>query len=255
MKNYASVMMLYNRGTIYQIFVRMLITIGAQCGMFMLTLRRYGEAISAGAMGLEKMIDKSSMDLIFLLSLVLAVLSPLSDMGVEKNSKVGYTLRRLAITERQTVLVQWGYNTLVYLMFWLLHALVAVGLCLWFLNVAPMGSFNHQTLVMAFYRNDFLHNLLPLTDWFRWLRNIVLFVTFGLMTARFTYLQRRGKRAVGGTVFLIWLLWLNFISDSGREFQYEIAIMILCAVVMFFSLANLKLGDDEDEQEVKQPQV
>jgi hypothetical protein len=54
---------------------------------------------------------------------------------------------------------------------------------------------------------------------------------------------------------MVWLIWLSFSSDSGHTYQYDVAAIVVCLVITFFSLVGLKLGDDEDDEQSQAEQA
>ena len=255
MRGYVSVLKLYTRGTIYQIVLRTLILVGVECGMFAVLLRKYAWGLSIGATKLTALFDNSRLSYVFLLGVIFCVMNPLSEMGANKAGRLEYTMQRLSIPYKHTVLVQWGYNTACYLLFWMIQTMVVLGMCQCYFRLVPSDSINHQTLVLAFYQQDFLHNLLPLSDWYRWVRNLMLVVTLGLMTSRFTDLQRRGRKTGSGMAALIWLTGLSFFSEAEQSCTFEIFIIAICAAIMFFSLVNISVGEDEEDEAEDNPSL
>lgn len=226
----------------------LLLMTAAECGLFYFSLMRFWEELSTGAMSLETLIDKSGLFAVFCAGLVMYI-SDLQSIGVEQGSKVGYTLRRLSVSERRVTLMQWGFNTGCLILFWLFQTVVAAGLCVWYLRVIPEGVYNHHTLVLAFYRQNFLHNLLPMADVWRWARNVLLLAAMGLVLARWTYLQRRGNNHQFVVIMMYLITSLSFQSRWDRPASNEIGIMMVCVLVLIFVLLAIWKGDDGDEQE------
>ena len=165
--------------------------------------------------------------------------------GYETSSKQGYTLKRLSISEKQVFVFQAFYNTLCYLLLWSIQLLFSFILGFYFVKNAPAEYVTNQTLFLAFYRNDFLHALLPFEDVMVWVKNILLFLSLGICAAGFTYMQRKGKRAyeligiLGTTVLL-------FTAPLGQleHIVFSILLCIFCAGVTILRVLK-KEGDDE----------
>jgi hypothetical protein len=145
---------------------------------------------------LEEVLYKSGAPVAF--GVVLTVLvAVLAGSGMERKSKVSYTYGRLSVSEQEVWVWQTLYNTLSLLLFWALEVFLMLALCKWYtLWVGPEAA-SHQTVFLACYRSNFLHDLFPLGDVLCWVRNLLLCLTMGASAAVATYKQRReGKRIV-----------------------------------------------------------
>ena len=148
----------------------------------------------------------------------------LSKTGCEYGSKQGYMLKRLSVSERNVFVWQSIYNSFCFFMLWSVQTLLAYAFCkLYLAKVDPMLT-SGQTIFLAFYRNNFLHSLLPLSEVSRWIRNILLLGCLGLAAAHFPYRQRRGKVEV--TIIAMTSLSL-FFSRAIGSLGNDILIMIL----------------------------
>ncbi len=117
--------------------------------------------------------------------------------GYASSSKTGYTLARLGITERETFFVQSVANTLFFAMFLCVEALLSAALCSYYAMQMPyvvggLPVVSGQSILLAFYRSDFLHALLPMSDGLGWSCSVLLLLSLGITTAGFPFLQRRG---------------------------------------------------------------
>ena len=165
--------------------------------------------------------------------------------GYETSSKQGYTLKRLSISEKQVFLLQAFYNSLCYFLLWSIQLLFVFILGFYFVKNAPAEYVTNQTMFLAFYRSDFLHALLPFEDIMVWVKNILLFLSLGICSAGFTYVQRKGKRAyeligiLGTTVLL-------FTAPLGQleHIVFSILLCIFCAGVTILRVLK-KEGYDE----------
>lgn len=87
----------------------------------------------------------------------------------------GYTLRRLRISERTVFLWHVLSCFFCFVILWMAEILVLTALCRYFLTQEITSGLSNQALFLAFYRNAFLHSILPLESVSRW---IYLFCTF-----------------------------------------------------------------------------
>ncbi len=108
-----------------------------------------------------------------------------------------YTLARLGITERETFWVQSAANALFFLILWCVEVLVSVALCSYYCanipyEVGGIPVVSEQSILLAFYRDDYLHALLPMSDILGWSSNVLTALTLGIATAGYAFLGRRG---------------------------------------------------------------
>ena len=113
----------------------------------------------------------------------------------------------------------WGWQTVVLYLLCSIHSACA----------APEYA-SVQTTVLAFYRNDFLHNLMPLADVFRWIRNFLLVLLLGTATAEVPLRQRKGKFAME-SVFAVVFAVIGFIYSDRNTVIPEAAIVIVSLVL------------------------
>lgn len=144
-----------------------------------------------------------------------------------------YTLRRLRISEEAGVLWKAIYNCLCLLLLWAVQTAVVMGLCAWYTRAIGPEYSTSQTVFLAFYRVPFLHNLLPLGRWTRYLRNIVLLLALGFCTAVRTYKVRRGSQFGWGIGIFLWGLTYACFRDGISSGFMDVAVIILALMAAF----------------------
>lgn len=155
---------------------------------------------------------------------------------------IAYTLRRLRIPEETTVLWKAVYNGLCLLLFWAVQAGAAMGLCLWYASVIGPDYSSPQTVFLAFYRSPFFHNLLPLDNWTRYLRNLVLLLSLGFCAAVRTYKLRRGSRYGWGMVTFLWgVVYASFSAGISSCFM-DIVVIAVSLIAAAADAAYLRRG-------------
>ena len=203
-----------------------------------------GPDASTDTFHIEYVFQNSRVFLVFAAALVLLTVL-LCLTGYETSSKQGYTLQRLSISEKQVFGIQALYNTLCYFLFWSVQLLIVFLLSFYFVKKAPEMYVTNQTLFLAFYRNSFLHGLLPFEDTMIWIKNIFLFLGLGICSAGFTMAQRKGKRAFELIILLVSTIFL-FSSPLGAQEGPIIALGISLACIWLTSLrVRKKEGYDE----------
>lgn len=173
MRKHRSMFMFFSRSSVYPVLGLLSILCVVQVILFRL-------AMNSGLYPtLEDTIVGSKLHLVYfvafwvLLGMMIGVTSSASG-GME------YTLERLRIS--RWGIIGWSSvsNTLWFLVFWLVEALLVLGLSSYYLKVMEVGS--QQALFLACYRSEFLHSLVPLREWTRWGRNMALTVGLGVST-------------------------------------------------------------------------
>ena len=237
MKKYGSVFALFTRNTFYKILFIMGVMTGVELFWFhqrLMWITPY-EAWEAGLMpaeeySLEWLIDRSNGYGWFCIgfTLVTVVLCwNLCNFG----SKSSYTLWRMRITEKKILFMQSTYNVLCYILLFAVQ--MGIFLIQYHMYCGYIKNVTNQTLFLAFYRNAFMHSILPLEDSFRWVLNFIIVLSCSIGAALFSYIQRRGKMAWSMLVMLACIL-LGFERELGDQ-------MILITAFLAFAIAGTML--------------
>lgn len=225
MKKHIAVFMLMARCTFYRILGLLAVMVAAETGLFWLALK---QGISDEGFGLEYVIDKSHIVVVFFAIFIFIDMFLMASTGYESKGKHHYTLMRLSVTRREVYYWQCIYNMLCYLLFWAVQVLTAVLLGYIYVKNAPAEYVTGQTIFLSFYRNDFLHSLLPFEDILFWIRNLVICITLGFWSARY---PKEGKKKRYGLYW--WFLLMFFIGELGDYVRCNFLIIysIGCIVV------------------------
>ena len=149
--------------------------------------------------------------------------SAASDSG----SQVSYTVKRLRTGEREFFLWQALWGCCAYFILWAWQAALAVVLAQYSLSRLEPQFAGPQALMIAFYRNGFLHALVPLADTAVWLRNAAMVLFLGLVSAWIPKRQREGKKRAGLILTVLTIIWLPMVFQvEGRD--GVIAVMLFC---------------------------
>ena len=131
-----------------------------------------------------------------------------------KNVNTRYTLDRLRIKPEIIFILHGVYNSLSYLLLWGLQIILLTSLFAFFGKSAENEVFGPQSLMFAFYRDDFLHGILPLHDWVVYLKNIMCAFTLGFAAACPFVKKSVGTFVTVGVLTIVIL----FIFEAGEEF-------------------------------------
>ena len=254
MKERLSVMMLAARGTIYKVILLILVTGIVQAGLFYLWMANNIPAGAGWSVGLEGGITDSFVMQAAGISFVLLCMM-LALNGYGSGAKPVYTLRRLAISEKEALCCFAVYNTLVFLLFWSSQILIMLGLCRMYEVLAPLlgaqrdtsnsvALVGPQTVYIAFYRHKYLHSLMPMAEISRWIRNLIWVISLGVCTATFSNSLRYGKK--GFAIFVMVVVTLGMFCRAVGMIESDIVggLIALAAAVGSMCFA---LGGTEDE--------
>ena len=245
MKKHLSVFMLMARSTIYKVLVALVVMAVAEFGLF------YGR-MEVWAVGdtynLETMIDGSHILWVFGAVFVLITIL-LCQTGCGFSSKIGYTLRRLSISERMVFVWQALYNSMVFCIFWMVQILLIFVFCRIYVIMAPEGYVTNQTIFLAFYRNDFLHSLLPMEDAGFWVKNVLTVFSMGICSAHYPMAQRRGKK-IQEVMLLTACVFVFFVGELG-EYVSPSIIICCCMLCVLYAVFQV-FSRDEDEESTSQ---
>lgn len=198
MRQHLSVLLFYVRNSFYRI---LLVLFGLAAVDSFLFFRNWKickaqyEAGEVSMLAAEVILEKIPMNKIFMAAVILVLLL-LCRTGRRKGGRQEYTLHRLQISPKGVFLWQVVYNCCCFFLLWAVQAAVATGLCLYFVRTEDTVFITNHSLFLSFYRDAFLHGLIPLADVFGWLQNVLLFLMLGLLAANLVYCERTGKKSV-----------------------------------------------------------
>jgi len=243
LRKHLSVFMLYTRSSIYRILILLILMAVAEITLFYLSANR---VMTSNIIGLERMFDKSYIGLVMAAVFVLMSVQ-LSLMGCERGSKQSYTLCRLSVSEEAVFAWQALFNALAYFMLWAVQLLIVWAMCIY--GTSKMGSLaSNQNIFLAFYRNDFLHSLLPLAETSRLIRNILLIISLGLSSALFSYHNRRKKFGIS-IIFMILIGGLPFAGSVGNiETDVVQGLASVCVIIWSIYRVFVKEASLENEE-------
>ena len=255
MKKYLSVFGLYARSSVYRVLGVLAVMGLAEAGLFLRKLQTaladYNNPQGIDEFGrgpellhFEEILDGCHIPLCFMLAFILITVF-LCLPGTEFQSKTGYTLRRLSVSERRVLFIQWAYNMAVYVIILAVQALICFCLGLVYIQEAPAELVNNQTVFLAFYRSEFLHALLPLAEAGMWLRNAFLVIGLGFAAAEFSYNQRRKGYGVAIVTLGLFTI-LSFRTEMG-SFSSIFITMIVVATYVGNAVYNLFRKEVADE--------
>jgi hypothetical protein len=215
----------------------------AECALAYRVMKKVINVQSSAAYGtfLNELSPHMHLEIIFLIAFVLlsaAILYNGSAKGVQ------YTLGRLSGDERVTTILWGGYYALCYFIFWAFQVVLAYGILSFCAGIMPEGQVTGQSVLLAFYGDEFLHEILPLSDGTRYFTNICYCISLGVTAACFSHMWRRGKKSFGFVA--ITAMAINFFKRDIGKFWGDISLGLISLVIMGWSIARMwKVSDDE----------
>lgn len=225
MKKYGSVIMLFARSTIYRQLILLAAMAAAEATMFWVAMQTLASLEATFA---QSRISWACAVFFLLFTAVLA------RSGCDRGAKTGYTLRRLRIGHKSVFFCQSAYNAVCYFIFWAVQTAIVFALFRYYTAVADASYVGSQSLLLAFYRDDFLHSLLPLEETSRYVRNGILAVCLGIATAYYPMCQRAGKTAFEpiALVCLTLPFFPGGMGSFGGDMLLSVVALSLVAVVL-----------------------
>ena len=249
MKKHLSVFGFFARSSFFKVLLILLAMCAVEFTFFHFELQdalKAYEVVGSGMPSLERMFMSAATNVYFRVALVLisiVVCLP----GCEFKSNTSYTLRRLSISERATFFHQAAYNALVYLILFGVQLVAVFGLSQYYLSGVPEECISNQSMFLAFYRNDFLHSLLPLEDVGLWIRNGLLIITFALATAEYPYRQRRHKFSSTALALVVYtIVWFD---QSIGQLGHVITTGVVALMLIGTTIYTLTRKDEEVVQD------
>lgn len=152
--------------------------------------------------------------LALLLFCLLSALLLTATLGRGKD-RPGYTLLRLPVAPSRLILWQGVYNTLAYLLFWAVQALMLVGACWHYARQG--GNVGPQSFYLAVWESPFFHGFLPVHLPLGWVQLPVVALGLGMAGASFTSGLHRGR-------------W-----------NWPFLALVVAVLILFFSTSHLLL--------------
>lgn len=227
------------RSSIYKILAVLVVMVPAEVILFyrsIKTERAYGTEYHT----LTAAVESSHIAAVFLVALGLVYFTLVRRSGQLDSASSG-TMLRLRLSGSRIFRIKAAYNLACLV---LLFA-VQIWLCIWLVGVygreAETVYASPQRLFLAFYRIDFLHCLLPMAEVGKWVRNILLLLSFAVEAGR------AGKTEYAPPILLYGVTASWFVSSLGGNGIDWICI-ILYTVVIVVNVRQVRRKEREEMQ-------
>lgn len=118
------------------------------------------------------------------------------------DGKLRYTLQRLPMGECRATILWMVLHMGCYMILWAVQLALLLTQWRMYAEAADVQAPELQLFVEC-YLDGFVHSVLPLQDWTRWMRNLAIYGGLPAMTALFGYFQRRGRFRLEPAIALV----------------------------------------------------
>lgn len=157
---------------------------------------------------LDGILDGSHISRVFLAALGLVVFILAWTEG-RLDRKSSAAMGRLRLSGRSIYVIKAAYNILCIVLLFAVQIWLCILMVTFYGKEAGDSRVFPQRLFLAFYRNEFLHCLLPMAEAWKWMRNALLLLAFGTEAAG------RGKKNYVPLVLLYVVTASWFVSSLG----------------------------------------
>lgn len=232
------------RGSIYQILAILAIMAVGECALFRWSLtqkigRGWFQSVRFETVfsGNSRYVFRNVYFILFIAAFCLIFIVLLRCETENSKSRVSYTLNRLRISRRHLYLVRTLYNFLCFCLLFAVQIWTVLWMCRLYRESMP-GVVGSQFEFLIFYRIPFLHNLLPLAETAKWVRNLLVLLALSADLA--VSLERQNfvpnlsilVLSAEGYMADIGFQWIDLVIDI------VFAIVLLVAALRIFGIWN-----------------
>ena len=159
-----------------------------------------------------------------------------------KKSHPGLLIERLKVSEREVFFLEALANMLFFFLL-LFTEMITVGILLILYMNAATYTHGPQGMVVALYRDSFLHGLIPLKEYVIYVRNIFFVISSGFATAWISMCNRKGKNIAVVFVFYSMLV-LSFKQGllSGYSPLTSFFAFLICLAFVYDAFKSAHPG-------------
>lgn len=230
MKKYHSVFGLIARSSLLKLALLLAVSMGVQWYFYVDNANEY--LVQTDPPMLEWLMDLSAANVYFAITTVAAIII-LSLHGCEFGSKCRYTVKRLQISEFSYTVLQTIYNLCIFIIFYSAELVITYMMCWHYVTNVSADIISTQTVFLAYYRNEFLHSLMPLDDITLWIRNILTLLALSLGCSHFSLRHRRGKYAISVMFCAVFAVVWNR-GTIGGDITAILLMLIDISLIMLY---------------------
>lgn len=189
----------------------------------------------------EEVLQDAQVHYIFLAAFILICVTLIWAESERRGSKTFYLYDRLAVDFKSRFLSWSIYNVLCLLMLFAVQVLLVFGLGVIYQLLADPDFVLRPMYFSAFYKSRFLHCLLPMEEWLKWVRNVLMILAVGMEIADCSC---RGRKLYSAAMLICYLA-VGFVQDIASYWQDWLCILV-CGVVFAANGYKLYLQSEED---------
>ena len=235
MKRCLTVTALWLRRSLRPLVMLVFVLFAADAAAFFLVLRGHARE------GLEAVLAAAHIGLIAA-AVFLLLCAWLFYIGGEFSARQSYTIRRLSVSPLGGFLARWSACSACFVILWGAQTAAVIGLCLLYRRFGPAELWSGQAVLLASYRNEFVHGLLPLHDAVVWVRNAFLCLSLGAAAARMPSQTR--KIGIFPLLAILTVCWFRHALGS---FVLDLFLFLLGAIVIGVELYRAAARGEEDD--------
>ncbi|MBR4860976.1 MAG: hypothetical protein IKU09_02085 [Firmicutes bacterium] len=228
MKKYLSVFALIAQNSIYRIFGLLLLLAAADgvLAWYWLAVKHYG---------IQNMFHSGNARFGLVLAIVFVLMAAVQiRCGDIYSGTSGYTVRRLAISEKAVLLLQILYNMLCWIILWGVQVLIIFVICKLYYRFGEYAGdpLSEQQMFLLFYISPLLHSLLPMEETLAWIANLVMIAELSISSAYWT-VRRREKSSAADLLIGYWTVVLIFRRELG---SYILNVIIIGGFLIIIAI-------------------
>ena len=241
-----SVWALLARGSIYKILTILVMMAAAEGFLFIRSLNRSLRQTPLVSAGFVPVLNYSGAVIVFMAALCLVFVVLYLCETERGGSRWGYTSDRLLVTDRRQVLIKFSYNILCFVLLLGVQTWIGMWMCRLYADRMPGELVSPQLTFLAFYQSSFLHNVLPLAESAKWVRNVLMILA---LSAELAMARRRRDPRMIGALPALSIMWM--IEDIGFHTIQIMAdivyvIVIVDAVLQFLGIWRVDSSVQEE---------
>jgi len=188
--------------------------------------------------GMDNLFRSGNAGFGFVLAVVFALMAAVQmRRGDLYSGPQGYTMRRLAISEKGVAVLQSLYNLLCWLLLWGVQVLSVFVICKVCCRYGVGGAWANQQLFLQFYISPLLHSLLPMEETLSWVANVVMIAGLSVASACWAVL-RREKEERAKLLVVYWAVLLLFRRELG-SFIWNVVIIAGFSILLVMDCYKL----------------
>lgn len=221
-----SIWALLARGSIYKVLAILVMMSVAEGSLFLNSLNRSLRQTPFVMAGFVPVLNYSGAVIGFMAALCLVFTVLFLCETEHGGSRWGYTMDRLLVTDRHQILIKFVYNILCFVLLFGVQAWIGMWMCRMYADRMPGEFVSPQLTFLAFYQSSFLHNVLPLAESAKWVRNVLMILA---LSAELAMARRRRNSGVMGAIPALSIIWMT--EDIGFH-ATQIVADVVCVVVI-----------------------